>query len=52
MILLSLLIFLGVKAKLIDTKVDDYATTLEVYEVNNSKIITWVNNSITHSIDA
>jgi len=40
----------GVKAKLIDTKFDDYATTLEVWKVDNSKIITWVNNSVIHSI--
>jgi len=36
---------------LIDTKADDYAITLEVWEVDNYKIITWVNNSVTHSID-
>jgi len=29
-----------VKEKSIDTKVNDYATTLEVWEVDNSKIIT------------
>ena len=45
-------IFQVFKAKSIDTKVDDYATALEVWEVDNSKIITWVNNSVTHSIDA
>jgi len=32
----------GVKAKLIDTKVDDYAIALEVWEVDNSQIITWI----------
>jgi len=42
---------LGVKEKLIDTNVDDYAIALEVWEVDNSKIITWVYNSIIHSID-
>ena len=42
----------GVKEKSIDTKANDYATALEVWEVNNSKIITWVNNFVTHMIDA
>ena len=42
----------SVKAKMIDTKVSDYATTLEVLEVDNSKIVNWVNNSVTHLIDA
>jgi len=43
-----------VKATTIDTKTDDYATVLEIWkrEADNSKIITWINNSITHSIDA
>jgi len=30
----------GVKTKLIDTKENDYANALEVWEVDNSKIIT------------
>ena len=42
----------GAKAKSIDTKTNDYAIALEVWEVDNFKIITWVNNSFTHSIDA
>jgi len=41
----------GVKAKLINIKVDDYVTTLEVWKVDNFKIITWVNNLVIHSID-
>jgi len=40
----------SVKTKSIDTKADDYVTTLEVWEVDNSKIITWLNNSVTHLI--
>jgi len=43
---------LGVKAKPIDNKVDDYATTLGVREVDNSKIIIWVNNFVTHLISS
>jgi len=42
----------GTKSKPIDTKIDDYAITLEVWGVENSKIITWVNNSVTHLIGA
>jgi len=40
----------GVKAKRIDTNVDDYTTALKVWKIDNSKIITWVNNYVTRSI--
>jgi len=42
----------GAKAKLIDTEADDYATTLEVWEIDNSKIIACVNNSTIYSVGA
>ncbi|TXG60844.1 hypothetical protein EZV62_012207 [Acer yangbiense] len=31
-------------------KVEDYVNLLDVWEANNSKIITWINNSVQHSI--
>ena len=33
-----------------DNKLDNYVVLLETWEVDNSKIITWVNNSVTPSI--
>ncbi|KAK0583513.1 hypothetical protein LWI29_037703 [Acer saccharum] len=33
-----------------DKKAENYADLLDVWEAKNSKIITWVNNSIEHSI--
>jgi len=42
----------GIKTKSIDTKFNNYATALEVWEVDNSKIIIWVNNSVIYSIGA
>ena len=35
-----------------DAKTTESKTAMEVWEVNNSKIITWINNSVTHSIGA
>ena len=40
----------GVTIMSTDTKVADYASLLDVQEANNSKIITWINNSVTQSI--
>ena len=31
---------------------EDYATELDTWEANNSKIITWINNLVEHSIGA
>ena len=31
---------------------EDYATGLDTWEVNNSKIINWINNSVEYSIGA
>jgi hypothetical protein len=31
---------------------ESYAALINVWEVNNAKIITWINNSIDHSIGA
>lgn len=42
----------GVRVKPTDTKAADYEASVDVWEANNSKIITWVNNSVTHSIGA
>ena len=33
-----------------DAKTAESKTAIEVWEVNNSKIITWINNSVTHYI--
>ena len=40
----------GVKNKTTDTKAADYASLLDVWEADNSKIIMWINNSVTQSI--
>ena len=33
-----------------DEKAENYTALLDVWEANNSKIITWINNSVEHSI--
>ncbi|XP_074373914.1 uncharacterized protein LOC141714284 [Apium graveolens] len=38
------------KTKPADGKTDDSAKAIEVWEAENSKIVTWINNSVTHSI--
>ena len=40
----------GVKKMPTDNKLDNYAVLLETWEVCNSKIIIWINNSVTPSI--
>ena len=40
----------GVLSKPTNKTAADYASLLEVWDANNSKIITWINNSVTHSI--
>ncbi|KAI9200578.1 hypothetical protein LWI28_010066 [Acer negundo] len=40
----------GILGELEDKKTENYADLLDVWEANNSKIITWVNNSVEHSI--
>ncbi|XP_073132810.1 uncharacterized protein [Henckelia pumila] len=35
-----------------DIKAADYAKSLDTWEADNAKIITWINNSVTHSIGA
>ncbi|PWA52684.1 hypothetical protein CTI12_AA256050 [Artemisia annua] len=40
----------GVKKMPTDEKLDNYDVLLETWEVDNSKIITWINNSVTPSI--
>ncbi|GJU20485.1 hypothetical protein Tco_1153827 [Tanacetum coccineum] len=40
----------GVKNMPTDKKLDNYDVLLETWKVNNSKIITWINNSVTPSI--
>ncbi|KAI9194233.1 hypothetical protein LWI28_004270 [Acer negundo] len=40
----------GTLVKPNDEKAEKYADLLDVWEANNSKIITWVNNSVEHSI--
>ena len=40
----------GVSIKPTDDKVKDYADLLDTWEADNSKIITWINNSVEHSI--
>ncbi|GKC03110.1 gag-pol polyprotein [Tanacetum coccineum] len=40
----------GVKKMPTDEKIDNYDVLLETWEVDNSKIITWINNSVTPSI--
>ncbi|PWA71849.1 hypothetical protein CTI12_AA263730 [Artemisia annua] len=40
----------GVKKMPTDNKLDNYDVLLETWEVENSKVITWINNSITPSI--
>ncbi|KAK0598489.1 hypothetical protein LWI29_035151 [Acer saccharum] len=40
----------GISGKPDDKKAENYVDLLDVWEANNSKIITWVNNSVEHSI--
>ncbi|XP_075473383.1 uncharacterized protein LOC142504394 [Primulina tabacum] len=42
----------GVRDKPTDQTNPDYAVSLDVWEADNSKIITWINNSVAHSIGA
>ncbi|KAG6499180.1 hypothetical protein ZIOFF_038936 [Zingiber officinale] len=35
-----------------DINANDYAKSLNVWETDNAKIITWINNSVSHSIGA
>ncbi|XP_073154102.1 uncharacterized protein [Henckelia pumila] len=42
----------GVCVKPADIKAADYAKSLDTWEADNAKIITWINNSVTHSIGA
>ena len=42
----------GVRRKPTDEKAEDFATSIDVWESNNAKIITWINNFVTHSIGA
>ena len=41
---------LSTSSKLTDTSATKYAEQLDAWEANNSKIITWINNSVEHSI--
>ncbi|KAL5835118.1 hypothetical protein ACOSQ4_014615 [Xanthoceras sorbifolium] len=41
----------GAYIKSIDDKVENYAQLVENWQVDNLKIIIWINNSIEHSID-
>ncbi|XP_075494786.1 uncharacterized protein LOC142532357 [Primulina tabacum] len=56
MILFSRLVFnwmsyvTGVRVKPTDDQANDYAALVDNWEADNSKIITWINNSVTHSI--
>ncbi|KAI9176462.1 hypothetical protein LWI28_003129 [Acer negundo] len=40
----------GISGKPEDKKAENYVDLLDVWEANNSKLITWVNNSVEHSI--
>ncbi|KAK0601903.1 hypothetical protein LWI29_028637 [Acer saccharum] len=40
----------GTLVKPKNEKAEDYVNLLDVWEANNSKIITWINNSVQHSI--
>ncbi|XP_073036801.1 uncharacterized protein [Primulina eburnea] len=40
----------GVRVKPTDDQANDYAGLVDNWEADNSKIITWINNSVTHSI--
>lgn len=40
----------GTKGRPTDDKAANYATLLDSWETDNSKIITWINNSVTQSI--
>ncbi|XP_075475089.1 uncharacterized protein LOC142505850 [Primulina tabacum] len=40
----------GVRVKPTDDQTNDYAVLVDNWEADNSKIITWINNSVTHSI--
>ncbi|XP_042472527.1 uncharacterized protein LOC122055222 [Zingiber officinale] len=42
---------LGVRVQPTDINADDYAKSLNIWETDNAKIITWINNSVSHSID-
>ena len=41
---------MGTTSKPTDLDDKDFVEKLEVWDVNNSKIITWINNSVEHSI--
>ena len=43
---------IGVRVKPTNEKATDYANLVDVWETENTKIITWINNSVTHSIGA
>ena len=40
----------GTIIKPTDKKATDYAESFDAWEADNSKIITWINNSVIHSI--
>ena len=40
----------GVKPRPIDDKTENFDLLVDLWETNNSKIITWINNSVTQSI--
>ncbi|XP_073056860.1 uncharacterized protein [Primulina eburnea] len=42
----------SVRDKPTDQTNPDYAVSLDVWEADNSKIITWINNSVAHSIES
>ena len=42
----------GVRRKPSDENAEDFATSVDSWEADNVKIITWINNSVTHSIGA
>ena len=42
----------GTRIKPTDKKAIDYAESLDAWEADNSKIITWINDFVTHSIGA
>ena len=42
----------GVRVKPTDEKTTDDANLVDLWETENAKIITWINNSVTHSIGA
>ena len=41
----------GILGKPLDQKTEKCIEQLDAWETNNAKIITWVNNSVKHSID-